>query len=394
MNSDFGALTVLVAARNEEDRIGETVAALRKDFPEAEILVVDGRSEDGTASRAESAGAVVISVERLGKGEALSAGERAAPPGRLLLCDADLRGTLRPLVESEADLAVAAFRRRVGGGFGLAKRVARELVRLRTALFLGSLSRGSGSSARVPAPPAFRSRRLRCEVRMTIDALRAGLAFEEIELDLDHGRRAGTVRRSSIAAASFSTLSWRPGRWRSLPWLPLPLVGWNDRQPGDPGITLVTLLGFLDDVYGGHQRGFREHLRARRTTGVLKAVGIPLVGLLRTRSLSGALVFALSANLFNQLDTKPGRCLKAYLLAAGPSGPGRPGRPPPSLRSRGEDDAGGRRIECARAVLGLNVRGPLPRFFTLGRDRNARRPQPPRRAHVRRPTYRADARPA
>jgi len=53
---------------------------------------------------------------------------------------------------------------------------------------------------------------------------------------------------------------------------------------------------------------------------MLKAVGIPLVGLLRTRSVSGALLFALSANLFNQLDTKPGRCLKAYLLAAGPLG--------------------------------------------------------------------------
>ena len=74
MSRDFDALTVLVAARNEEERIGETVAALRKDFPDAEILVVDGRSEDGTARRAESAGAVVIRVERLGKGEALSAG--------------------------------------------------------------------------------------------------------------------------------------------------------------------------------------------------------------------------------------------------------------------------------------------------------------------------------
>ncbi|HJS70299.1 MAG TPA: glycosyltransferase, partial [Gaiellaceae bacterium] len=177
MNSDFDALTVLVAARNEEDRIGETVAALRKDFPEAEILVVDGRSEDGTANRAESAGAVVIRVERLGKGEALSVGERAAPPGRLLLCDADLRGTLRPLVESEADLAVAAFRRRVGGGFGIAKRVGRELVRLRTGvaprepLSGQRLVSARARAACFPLAPGFG-----CEVRMTIDALKAGLS--------------------------------------------------------------------------------------------------------------------------------------------------------------------------------------------------------------------------
>jgi Glycosyl transferase family 2 len=320
VSSDVAALTVLVAARNEEDRIGDTVAALREDFPGAEVIVVDGRSEDGTASRAEAAGAVVLRIERLGKGEALSAGERAAPPGQLLLCDADLRGTLRPLVESDADLAVAAFRRRIGGGFGLAKRVGRVLIRLRTGAspreplsgqrFLSARAR----AACFPLAPGFG-----CEVRMTIDALREGLAFEEIELDLDHRAtrrdRAGFVHRGrqlvdTVLAAGPLSVNFRGYR--------LPLVGWTTANQGDPGITLVTLLGFLDDVWGGPERGLREHLRAGRTTGVLKAVGIPLVGLLRTRSLSGALLFALSANLFNQLDTKPGRCLKAYLLAAGP----------------------------------------------------------------------------
>jgi hypothetical protein len=320
VSSDFDALTVLVPARNEEDRIGETVAALRSDFPDAEVIVVDGRSQDGTASRAEAAGAVVLRLERLGKGEALSAGERAAPPGRLLLCDADLRGTLRPLVESEADLAVAAFRRRIGGGFGLAKRVGRELIRLRTGvsprepLSGQRLLSARARAACFPLAPGFG-----CEVRMTIDALREGLVFEEIELDLDHratGRDgAGFVHRGrqlvdAVLAAGPLAVNFRGYR--------LPLVGWTTANESDPGVTLVTLLGFLDDLYGGRERGFRQHLRAGRTTGVLKAIGIPLVGLLRTRSLSGGLLFALSANLFNQLDTRPGRCLKAYLLAAGP----------------------------------------------------------------------------
>ena len=130
--STAGGLTILVPARNEEARIAETVTDLRRDFPGCEVIVVDGRSEDRTAERAEAAGAAVLRVERLGKGEALSAGERAAPPGPLLLADADLRGSLRPLAGSGADLAVAAFSRRVGGGFGVAKRGGRELVRLRT----------------------------------------------------------------------------------------------------------------------------------------------------------------------------------------------------------------------------------------------------------------------
>ncbi len=49
-------------------------------------------------------------------------------------------------------------------------------------------------------------------------------------------------------------------------------------------------------------------------------MGVPLIGLWRTRSPSGALLFALGANLLNQLDTRPGRCLKGYLLAALPLG--------------------------------------------------------------------------
>ena len=52
------------------------------------------------------------------------------------------------------------------------------------------------------------------------------------------------------------------------------------------------------------------------TTGTLKLVGIPLYALVRTRSLSGALLVGLAANAVNQLDTRPGRALKAFGLGA------------------------------------------------------------------------------
>jgi hypothetical protein len=311
-------LTVLVAARNEEERIERMVAGLRRDFPGSEVIVVDGASEDETAARAEAAGAIVLRLGRRGKGEALSAAERSAGPGPLLLCDADLRGSLTPLAETGADLAVAAFARRVGGGFGVAKRIARELVRLRTGVspreplsgqrYLSERAR----TACFPLAPGFG-----CEVRMTIDALRARLVFEEVELDLDHRATerdaAGFVHRGrqlvdALLAAGPLAVNHRGLR--------LPLVGWTTFTPGDPGVTFVMLLGFLDDVFGGEERGFRAHLRAVRTTGILKLVGIPLVALWRTRSASAALLVALAANTLNQLDTKPGRALKAYLAAA------------------------------------------------------------------------------
>ena len=50
-------VAILVAARDEEGRIGATVEALRVAFPDAEVIVADDGSHDGTAAEAERAGA-------------------------------------------------------------------------------------------------------------------------------------------------------------------------------------------------------------------------------------------------------------------------------------------------------------------------------------------------
>jgi len=114
------ALAVIVAARNEADRIGETVAALRGALPGSAIWVADDASGDGTAEVAMAAGARVVSRGRShGKGGNVTATAEAVlsdegPPQLVLLCDADLRGDLRPLLEGGADVVVARFARRSG----------------------------------------------------------------------------------------------------------------------------------------------------------------------------------------------------------------------------------------------------------------------------------------
>jgi hypothetical protein len=312
-------LTILVAARDEEARIAGTVAALRRAFPGAEVIVADDGSRDGTAAAAEAAGARVVALPRRGKGQALAAAERAAPPGRLLLCDADLEGDLRPLLESCADLAVAAFGERRGGGFGLVKGAARVLV----ARAAGRELREPLSGQRMLSPAARRrcfptAAGFGCDARMTVDALRGDLSVEEVELPLRHratGRdlrgflhRAGQLRDVLLA---FGPLGVNHRGLR------LPLVGWLVGAL-EPRVAAVAAIGLADDLYSGPERGLAGHLRARRTTGVLKLVGIPLAGLLATRKLSGALLVGLAANALNQLDTRPGRALKAYALAAFP----------------------------------------------------------------------------
>ena len=311
-------MAILVAARDEAERIGATVAALREQFPGVEVIVADDGSRDGTAEVAEAAGAVVLRLPRRGKGQALSAGERAAPPGPVLLCDADLEGDLRPLAQAADDgIAVARFAERVGGGFGIAKASARALILLRTGFetqeplsgqrFLSVRARG----AVFPLAPGFGA-----ETRMTIDAVEAGLPVVEVELALSHratGRdSAGFVHRGrqlldAVLASGPLGLNHRGLR--------LPLVGWL-AGVRHPSVAAIAAIGAADDAWSGPERGFRAHLGAGRTTGMLKLLGIPLAGLALTRSLSGALLVGLSANALNQLDTRPGRALKAYLLTS------------------------------------------------------------------------------
>lgn len=308
-------LRVLVAARDEEGRIGPTIARLRETFPGAEVVVADDGSRDETAEEAQEAGARVVRLPRRGKGQALALAERELGPGPLLLCDADLEGELGPLIEA-GDLAIAAFAEREGGGFGLTRGTAAALIRLRSGFRARAPLAGqryvSGHARRLCFPPAPG---FGVETRMTIDAVRAGLDVREIELSLRHratGRDlAGFLHRGrqlvdALLAAGPLAVNRRGLR--------LPIVGWLAALEG-PAVAAVAAIGLADDLWSGPERGFRRHVRTGRTTGILKLLGIPLVGLVATRRLSGGLLVGLAANALNQLDTAPGRALKAYLAA-------------------------------------------------------------------------------
>jgi Glycosyl transferase family 2 len=311
-------VAILVAARDEEERIGSTVARLQAEFPEAVVIVADDGSRDGTVVAAEAAGAQVLRLARRGKGQALTLAEREAPTGALLVCDADLDGELRPLTATDAELSIAVFAKRQGGGFGIAKRVARALVRARSGFVaVEPLSGQRSFSARARAACFPLAAGFGCEVGATIDAARAGLRIEELQLPLGHrptGRDARGFLHRGRQLVDAMLASGPQGQ--SFRGLRLPLVGAVVALGQRPAVVAAAAAGFADDVWGGPERGFPAHLRAGRTTGVLKLVAIPLAGLLATRKVSGALLVGLSANFLNQLDTRPGRALKAYLLAA------------------------------------------------------------------------------
>ena len=239
-----GVPAAIVAARNEADRIGETLAALRGAFPDAALWVADDASTDGTAEAAMKAGAQVVSRARPhGKGANVGAAVEAAlsaeaPPRLILLCDGDLGASaarLAPLLDAvergECDLAVAAFSRRVGGGFGLALGFARWAIRRRC---------GLETSAPISGQRAMRADVLAAvlpfaggygiEVGMTIDAVRAGYRLREYELDLSHRASsrslAGFAHRARQLADFARAFVARRGPGRKVAWRAAGVRSW------------------------------------------------------------------------------------------------------------------------------------------------------------------------
>jgi len=209
-----------VTARNEADRLPATLAALDTAFPHARVVVADDGSRDGTWHVALQAGAdLVRSGRRIGEGGAATrAAERLLEAGverAVVLCDGDLGASaaqLRRLVEvvdsGEADLVVAAFARRVGGGFGVALGFARRAVARLTGLELSAPISGQRAMrpevlrAVLPFAPGFGM-----EIAMTVDAHRAGFRVVEVELDLEHratGRDARGFAHRARQLADFA----------------------------------------------------------------------------------------------------------------------------------------------------------------------------------------------
>ncbi|MCP4277906.1 MAG: glycosyltransferase family 2 protein, partial [Gammaproteobacteria bacterium] len=83
-------LSIVIPAYNEEASVGRLVRFLAESFPEAEILVVDDNSTDGTIELAQRAGAKVIQHKyNMGNGAGIKTGARNAKGDVLVFMDAD-----------------------------------------------------------------------------------------------------------------------------------------------------------------------------------------------------------------------------------------------------------------------------------------------------------------
>lgn len=193
---------MIIAARNEAERIGATLAALRETFPGVDLIVADDGSTDATSRVAAGAGAQVIRLEKsLGKGGAMTRAAGGADARIVLLADADLGGSARALralvdaVDAGADLAIATFARRVGGGFGIAVGAAGRAIERATGRRMRAPISGQRAMRAEVLPTVLPfAAGFGMETGMTIDAIRAGFEVVEVELDLEHRATGRTLR--------------------------------------------------------------------------------------------------------------------------------------------------------------------------------------------------------
>lgn len=192
------SVIALIPAHNEADRITATVTATRAVAAIDRIVVIDDRSQDGTAELARHAGAEVLELAvNLGKGGALQAGLEAVRDDAdvLVLLDGDLGETaaeagalVGPVLTGDADMTIATLPKPPGsGGLGLVKGLARWGIRRMagfeaTAPLSGqrALSRAAWTAA-TPFASGYG-----VEVGLTVRAARAGMRLLEVPTTMGH----------------------------------------------------------------------------------------------------------------------------------------------------------------------------------------------------------------
>lgn len=133
-------ITVVVPARNETDRIGPLLVALREAPGVEAVIVVDDRSSDRTASFAGAAGATVIRgtdppIGWAGKSWALAQGVEAAETEWVVAFDADVvpdpalpSAAVARAISDRLDLLTLAGRAELGAGRWLHTAMLTQLV--------------------------------------------------------------------------------------------------------------------------------------------------------------------------------------------------------------------------------------------------------------------------
>lgn len=214
-------VVAIVPAKDREDRIGDTVSALRGLPRVSRVVVVDDGSSDGTAAAAAAAGATVHRLPaNLGKGGAVAHGVAAADDADVfLLIDADLGNTaaladalLTPVLAGDADMTIAVLPSAgTKGGFGSVKRLAATGIERATRFTPRAPLSGQRAVKADILRGADLADRFGLETALTIDAIRNGARVVEVDVPMDHrhtGRKLSGFRHRGAQGVDIARALW------------------------------------------------------------------------------------------------------------------------------------------------------------------------------------------
>jgi glycosyltransferase involved in cell wall biosynthesis len=205
-------VAVAIPCFNEAAAIAIVIEQFRSALPQAEIVVFDNNSSDGSGDIARRLGARVVAVPRQGKGHAVRAAFAALSEfDVVVLTDGD--GTypaqaapllVGPVNEDAADMAVGARRPAPGvGAMSVTRGVGNLLIRAAFRLLVGTGNRDllSGYRAfnrRFRDTVQLRTTGFEIETELASEAVARGLRVVEIEVPY-YPRIAGTQSKLNAA---------------------------------------------------------------------------------------------------------------------------------------------------------------------------------------------------
>lgn len=231
-------IAVAIPCYNEAAAIGPLIARWRAALPEAEVVVFDNNSHDGTGDLARAQGARVVAVADQGKGYAVRAIFQDLA-GRELVVLTDGDGTyppeaveelLAPIRSGVAEMTVGARRPVAGAGAMSPVRGLGNLL-IRSA-FLVLIGRGPGDllsgyrvfSRRFLREVRPRSRGFEIEAELATEAVARGYRVVEVAVDY-HPRAEGTASKLRAVRDGLRIIAMLAAQGLRLrPWRPLGLL--------------------------------------------------------------------------------------------------------------------------------------------------------------------------
>jgi glycosyltransferase involved in cell wall biosynthesis len=213
-------VSVIVAALNEEEALGQVIRAIPCHIAD-EIIVVDNGSADRTPEVARSAGARVILEPKRGYGRAYRAGLRAISQNcRIVVfldgdgsdCPEMMERLVQPIIEGTHDFVIGSRTRgrREHGSMNLHQVFAGYMIGFLLRVLYGVRSTDMGPFRAIRHEAlerlGMREETYGWPLEMQMRAARAGLRTLEVPVDYrrragGHSKIAGTVRGSILASA-------------------------------------------------------------------------------------------------------------------------------------------------------------------------------------------------